>query len=56
MFLMCKDMAITRKWLEANASDKSFERGENIAESQEIEIVKIGNTYTAKVYGEPRSR
>lgn len=44
-------MAITRNWLENNASDMSFERGENIAQSQEIDIVKIGNTYTAKVYG-----
>lgn len=45
-------MAITRKWLVDNASDKSFERGEDIAKAQEIDIVKMDNTYTAKVYGE----
>ena len=45
-------MAITHKWLTDNASQMSMERGEQIADNQAIDIVKVGNHYTAKVYGE----
>lgn len=45
-------MTITRKWLETNASSMSFERGESLAETQDIEVSKMGLTYHAKVYGE----
>jgi hypothetical protein len=44
-------MAITLEWLEENASDTSFERGEYIALSQNIKVTKKGNTYSAKVRG-----
>lgn len=45
-------MAITRKWLEKNASPMSFERGRELAENQSIEVTQQGLIYHAKIYGE----
>jgi hypothetical protein len=46
-------MAITEKWLRANSTSQSFQRGRGYQESVQ-QLTKQGNVYTAIVYGSSR--